>query len=86
MKEFVEFIIKNLVDKPGEVQVNEIASERTVLFELRVGKGDMEKVIGRDWQTARSLRILIAAVAAKQGKRSVLEIFEDETEKAIGSE
>ena len=86
MKEFVEFIIKNLVDKPGEVQVKEIAGERTVVLELRVGKGDMGKVIGRDGQTAGSLRTLIAAAAAKQGKRSVLEILEDETEKAIGSE
>lgn len=86
MKEFIEFIIKHLVDKPDEVQVNEIAGERTVVFELRVGEGDMGKVIGRRGQTARSLRILLAAAAAKQGKRSVLEILEDETEKAIGSE
>jgi len=86
MKEFVEFIIKNLVDKPGEVQVKEIAGERIVVFELRVGKGEMGKVIGRGGQTARSLRILIAAAAAKQGKRSFLEILEDETEKTIGSE
>ena len=85
MKEFIEFIIKHLVDKPGEVQVNEIAGERTVVFELRVGEGDMGKVIGRGGQTARSLRILIAAAAAKQGKRSVLEILEDKTEKTIGS-
>jgi len=77
MKEFVEFIIKNLVDKPGEVQVKEIAGKHTVVLELRVGKGDMGKVIGRGGQTARSLRTLIAAVAAKQGKRSVLEILED---------
>ena len=86
MKEFVEFIIKNLVDKPGEVQVKEITGERTVVFELRVGKEDMGKVIWRGGQTARSLRILIAAAAAKQGKHSVLEILDDETEKAIGSE
>ena len=83
MKEFIEFIIKHLVDKPDEVQVNEIAGERTVVFELRVGEGDMGKVIGRGGQTARSLRTLLAAAAAKQGKRSVLEILEDETEKAI---
>ncbi len=86
MKEFIEFIIKNLVDKPGEVQINEIAGERTVVFELRVGEGDMGKVIGRGGQTVRSLRTLIAAAAAKQGKRSVLEILEDETEKVICSE
>jgi len=85
MKEFIEFIIKHLVDKPDEVQVNEIAGKQTVVCELRVGEGDMGKVIRRGGQTARSLRTLLAAVAAKQGKRSVLEILEDETEKAIGS-
>jgi len=76
MKEFIEFIIKHLVDKPDEVQVNEIVGKRTVVFELRVGKGDMGKVIGRGGQTAISLRTLIAAAATKQGKRSVLEILE----------
>ena len=86
MKEFIEFVIKHLVDKPDKVQVNEIAGERTVVFELRVGEGDMGKVIGRHGQTARSLRILLTAAAAKQGKRSVLEILEDNTEKATGSE
>lgn len=45
----------------------------------------MGKVIGRGGQTARSLRILIAAAAAKQGKQSVLEILENETEKAISA-
>ncbi len=86
MKEFIEFIIKHLVDKPDEVQVNEIAGERTVVFELRVGEGDMGKVIGRRGQTVRSLRILLTAAAAKQGKRCVLEILEDETRKDFGSE
>ena len=47
MKEFIEFIIKHLVDKPDEVQVNEIAGKGTVIFKLRVGKGDMGKVIGQ---------------------------------------
>ena len=65
MKEFIEFIIKHLVDKPDEVQVNEIVGERTVVFELRVGKGDMGKVIGRRGQTAISLRTLIAGRRSK---------------------
>ena len=86
MKEFIEYLIKHLVDKPEEVQINEIAGERTVVYELRVGEGDMGKVIGRRGQTAISLRTLIAAAAAKQGKRAVLEILEDEREKAIPSE
>jgi predicted RNA-binding protein YlqC (UPF0109 family) len=79
MKEFIEYLIKHLVDKPDEVRVNEIAGDRTVVLELRVGDGDMGKVIGRSGQTAKSLRTILMAVAAKQGKRSVLEILEDET-------
>jgi predicted RNA-binding protein YlqC (UPF0109 family) len=76
MKEFIEFIIKHLVDNPSEVKVNEIDGERTVVFEVRVGDGDMGKVIGRRGQTAKSLRTLLAAASAKLGKRSVLEILE----------
>ena len=76
MKEFIEYIAKSLVDKPEEVHVNEIDGERTVVFELRVGEGDLGKVIGKRGQTAKSIRILIAAASAKRGKRAVLEILE----------
>lgn len=76
MKEFIEFIVKHLVDNPDEVQINEVDGERTVVFELRVGQGDMGKVIGRRGQTAKSIRTLLAAASAKLGKRSVLEILE----------
>jgi predicted RNA-binding protein YlqC (UPF0109 family) len=76
MKEFLEFIIKHLVDKPHEVQINEIDGERTVVYELRVGQGDMGKVIGKHGKTAKSIRTLLAAASAKAGKRAVLEILE----------
>jgi uncharacterized protein len=76
MKEFIEYIAKNLVDKPEEVHVTEIDGERTVVYELRVGDGDLGKVIGKRGQTAKSIRILIAAASAKRGKRAVLEILE----------
>jgi len=76
MKEFLEFMVKHLVDKPDEVQVNEIEGERTTVFELRVGQGDMGKVIGKHGKTAKSVRTLLAAASAKTGKRAVLEILE----------
>jgi len=76
MKEFIEYIVKHLVDKPEEVQVNEVDGERTVVYELRVGEGDMGKIIGRRGQTAKSLRTILAAASAKTGKRAVLEILE----------
>ena len=76
MKEFVETIAKHLVDKPDEVQVNEIEGERTTVYELRVGDGDLGKVIGKRGQTAKSIRTLLGAASAKTGKRAVLEILE----------
>lgn len=77
MKEFIEYIAKHLVDKPEEVRVTEVDGERTTVYELRVGDGDLGKVIGRRGQTAKSMRTLIAAVSAKRGKkRAVLEILE----------
>ena len=76
MKEFIEYIVKNLVDKPDEVKINEIRGERTVVCELRVGEGDLGKVIGKHGQTARSIRMLVNAASAKQEKRAVLEIVE----------
>lgn len=77
MKDFIEFIVKSLVDNPDEVDVKEVEGSRTTVYELRVGQGDLGKVIGKAGQTAKSIRTLLAAVSARQGKRAVLEILED---------
>ena len=77
MKEFIERLVRYLVDNPAAVEVSEIRGKQTIVFELRVGDGDMGKVIGRKGQHAKSLRILLAAVAAKHNRRAVLEILED---------
>ena len=53
-----------------------VDGERTVVYELRVGDGDLGKVIGKRGNTARSIRILLSAASAKSGKRAVLEILE----------
>ena len=76
MREFVEFIVKHLVDKPDEVQVSVIEGEHTTVIELRVGEGDMGKVIGKRGQTVNSIRILLGCASAKTGKRAVFEILE----------
>jgi uncharacterized protein len=76
VKEFIETIVKALVDNPNEVSLTEVQGSRTTVYELRVGAGDLGKVIGKQGQTARSIRILISAISAKVGKRAVLEILE----------
>ena len=78
MKELLEKIIKELVDKPNEASVIEVDSENTVVYEVRVGDGDVGKVIGRHGRTAIALRTIISAITAKKGgKRSMMEIVED---------
>ncbi len=76
MKEFIEHIVRALVDYPDDVRLTEVQGERTTVYELRVGAGDLGKVIGKRGQTAKAIRTLISAVSAKQGKRAMLEILE----------
>jgi predicted RNA-binding protein YlqC (UPF0109 family) len=76
MKVFLTFIVKNIVDHPEQVQVNEIGGEATTILELRVAQNDMGKVIGRRGQNANAIRTLLSAASAKLGKRAVLEILE----------
>jgi hypothetical protein len=76
MRELIELIAKALVDFPDEVSVAEVDGERTTVLELRVAKSDLGKVIGKQGQTARSMRTILSAAATKIGKRAVLEILE----------
>lgn len=77
MKELIEAIVKELVDKPDEVSVTPVESERTVIYELRVGDGDLGKVIGKQGRTAQAIRTIVSAVSAKGGgRRALLEIIE----------
>jgi hypothetical protein len=76
LKELVEYIAKALVDIPDKVEIKEIAGEKTLIYELRVGDGDLGKVIGKEGRTAKAIRSIISAAAMKQGKRAQLEILE----------
>lgn len=76
MRELIEYIAKSLVDSPDHVQVKEVEGEKTTVYELRVGPGDLGKVIGKRGRTARSIRTILNAAATKAGKRAVLEILE----------
>ena len=75
-KEFLEYIVKAIVDNPDEVKITEVDSERTVVYELRVSKSDMGIVIGRQGQHAQAIRTLLNATAGRRRKRIILEIVE----------
>ena len=76
MKEFIEFIARNLVDDPESVMVEELVEDNKVTLRLHVSKNDLGKVIGKQGKTAKSMRTLLTAVAAKHNKSGHLEIDE----------
>jgi hypothetical protein len=79
MHDFVEFIIKKLVDKPDGVQLSQEEKETNkIVFQLKVEKEDIGKVIGKKGRTANAIRVLLSAIAAREGKRAILEIVDKE--------
>ena len=76
LREFVEFMAKSIVDNPEEVKVTEVAGEKTTVIELRVASEDLGKIIGKQGRTAKAIRSILNAAAAKMKKRAVLEILE----------
>jgi len=82
MKEFIETVVKQLVDKPDEVNVNAVEGEQQIIFELTVGEGDFGKVIGKRGRNISALRSLLFAINAKQGgKRARLDVIDKNEEK-----
>jgi predicted RNA-binding protein YlqC (UPF0109 family) len=76
MKEFVEYIAKQLVDQPELVTIEEVVENDKLLLKLRVAQPDIGKVIGKKGRTAFALRTLAAAVGKKQGKKVMLEVLD----------
>ena len=77
MLEFIEQAIKLLVDKPDEVSIDIVETDQRLIYELKVGEGDVGKVIGKKGKNVGSLRTLLSAATAKEGgKRAILEIIE----------
>ncbi len=75
-QEFLEYVIKALVDVPEEVKVNRTVDEMGVLLTLEVGAVDMGKIIGRQGNTAKAVRTLLRVVGMKNNSRVNLKINE----------
>ena len=75
MKELVEYIVKELVDKPEEVKINETQGESIVILEISVAPEDVGKVIGKEGRIANAIRTVVKAAASKQGKKVTVEIM-----------
>lgn len=77
-KEFLEFLVKALVDNPGDVKVDRKVDEMGVLLSLHVNSEDMGQIIGKAGATARAIRNLVRIVGLKNHARVNLKIEEPE--------
>ena len=76
MREFLEFVIRQLVEFPDDMVLTEIPSGRTTIFKLQLRQSDVGRVIGRNGQTIQAIRALLVSSAARHGQRAMLEIVE----------
>ena len=76
MKELILFIAQSLVDQPEKVSVIEVQGNQCTVFELKVDKSEIGKIIGKQGRTAQAIRTILNAASAKLKKRMVLEIIE----------
>lgn len=76
MKQFLEFVIRYLVEFPDEVIITESPSANTTVFRLALRQTDVGRIIGRNGQTIQAIRALLASSAARHGQKATLEIIE----------
>jgi predicted RNA-binding protein YlqC (UPF0109 family) len=76
IKDLIGCIARALVDNPSHVNLIEISGDQISIFELRVAKEDLGKIIGKRGRTAKAIRVILVAASARLGKRYVLEICE----------
>lgn len=76
MREFLEFVIRQLVQFPDEMMLTEIPNGKAVVFRLQLRQTDVGRIIGRNGQTIQAIRALLNSSAARHGQRATLEIVE----------
>jgi len=77
MQEFLEYVVKGLVQRPEAVTVTPVERAGATVYELRLDPSDVGKIIGRQGVTINAIRSLLQTGAAKKGLRCSVEIVED---------
>lgn len=74
MKQLIEYLVKELVDDPDQVDINEIPGDEATTYEVRVAPDDLGKVIGKQGRIANALRTVAKAAAMKHKRKVYVEI------------
>lgn len=84
-KDFLEYVVKALVDHPADVKIDRVVDEMGVLITLSVNPEDMGKIIGRQGNTAKAIRTLLRVIGMKNNARVNLKINEPEGKQVSAS-
>ncbi|MDF2549784.1 MAG: hypothetical protein K0S07_851 [Chlamydiales bacterium] len=76
MREFIEYLIKNLVDQPEFVDVRCLEGQKGYVVEVKVSEKDIGKVVGKNGNTIKALRTIAAMVGSRIGKHIRLELID----------
>src|SRR6188508_552223 len=76
LHDFVQHVVGRIIDHPEELKVEVVEGEHAVVIETKVAPIDAGRVIGREGRTINALRTLVMAIAARAGKRAVLDVVE----------
>jgi predicted RNA-binding protein YlqC (UPF0109 family) len=77
MQEFLEFVIRHLIDYPDEMVLTTAEANKKTIFKLRVRQSDIGKVVGKHGQTILAIRNILNAAAARVGQKAIFEIIEE---------
>lgn len=77
MEEFLEFVIRQLIEFPDEMVLTRLDGPRKVVFKLQLRQSDVGKIIGKHGQTINAIRNLLSAAASRHGQRVLLQIDEE---------
>ena len=76
LKELVELMARALVDSPEQVSVEATEEDTALVLRLRAASADIGRVIGKQGRTAKAMRTVLHAIAARSKRRAILEILE----------
>jgi predicted RNA-binding protein YlqC (UPF0109 family) len=78
MQEFLDFVIRHLIDYPDEMVLTKFEANKKTVFRLQLRQSDVGKVIGKHGHTIIAIRNLLAAGASRHGEKAILEIVEED--------
>ena len=82
MEEFLEFVLKRLIDNPEDLVITKVENPKKITFKLQLEQSDVGKVIGRHGHTISAIRNLLSAAAARHNQRVAIDILEERGEGA----